>query len=447
MNARRKIFFLAGQLGLMIMVRFFFQWIIKYSTTVAPDDLAETGNVTVEAANSSGMIGTALFSATAVGGLFFAFRVFDGVTDPIAGGISDWWARKGRERRRLLWYSFFLPPLGLALCFAPNHAMDPSTRWAFLVCGMFVFFVGYTLYCIPYWSLVSDYSEGKEENKRSMSTLLGAGVLLATAVGFVISPMVIDAYGYSKSSIIFAAVSIGMLILPYYAKPAGEPPVPSTEEPIPVLQAVKQAFAHRKFAGLVFLLAGSQMSLTIMTGAAPFIAIDLLNGSEKDVALLMGPFLGVAIPCFLFTPWISRKLGWEKALVFASLGLGAVYCTTGGLGAALIGSPLTTAMVLFCLGGPMVAVLLGLEGEGITICAEERGGESVSIYWGVFNFVVKALNGIALWICGILATRVAMTEGVLTGTAAIRGMSFIAGGFLALGVIVYYVLKAKIWYY
>ena len=75
MNARRKIFFLAGQLGLMIMVRFFFQWIIKYSTTVEQSEATETANAAAEAASSSGMVGTALFSATAVGTISSTERV------------------------------------------------------------------------------------------------------------------------------------------------------------------------------------------------------------------------------------------------------------------------------------------------------------------------------------------------------------------------------------
>ena len=156
----------------------------------------------------------------------------------------------------------------------------------------------------------------------------------------------------------------------------------------------------------------------------------------------MGPFLGVAIPFFIVTPWISRKLGWEKSLAFASIALGLIYAMTGALGEAWIGSPMTTAMILFSLGGPMVAVILGIEGEGITACANERGGENVSMYWGVFNFVVKGLNGVAIWICGMLAVRIKMEgDGFLVGETAVRSMSFVAGGCLALGVVVYYVLK------
>jgi glycoside/pentoside/hexuronide:cation symporter, GPH family len=429
MTFGRKVLFLSGQLGLMMLARFFFQWIIKYSTTV------ESGTE---------VVGDALFSAGVVGAVLLGFRVFDGITDPLAGALTDWWVRKGKERRSLLWYAFLLPPIGLALCFAPEHSMSEMLRWLLLTSGMFVFFVGYTLYCIPYWSLVSDYSSGDESTQCSLSTLLGAGILLATAVGFIISPILISNFGFFVAAVLFGLVSVFLMILPYFAKPKIEGKSQnnqSNKKPVPLLKAMSLTMAHRRFLALIVLLAGSQMSLTMMTGAAPFIAIDLLAGGEADVAKLMGPFLGTAIPFFIVTPWFSRRFGWEKSLVVSSVLLGVIYAMTGALGQAVIGSPMTTAMLLFSLGGPMVAILLGLEAEGITECAEERGGNSVSVYWGVHNLVVKGSNGVSIWICGILATRVGLSDGWLTGTEAVRAMSFIAGLFLAVGVVAYFVIK------
>jgi hypothetical protein len=86
----------------------------------------------------------------------------------------------------------------------------------------------------------------------------------------------------------------------------------------------------------------------------------------------------------------------------------------------------------------MVALLLGLEGEGIVDCAEERGGgDQIGIYWGVFNFAVKTLNGIALLAAMILAT---MTKAEAWGNTAIRAMSFTAGSCLLGGMLFYFLI-------
>lgn len=422
----RWVLFLCGQVGMMGLARFFFQWVIDFAATESPD-----------------ISGTkvALFSAGAVGATMLAFRIFDGVTDPIAGMISDTWVARGRQRRRLLPFAFLVPPAGLVLVFMPTNAMDSGLKWGLLVAGMFIFFIGYTFYAIPYWSLMDDYSQGDESERRVLSNLLGAGILIATGIGFVGSPFLVEAFGFGTAAIIFAVPAAVLMILPYFAAPPARPRAETVAEaPKPnVWKNLGKAFKHRRFMAVLVMFAGSQMSFTMMTAAAPFIAVDLLHGEKSDVGLILGPLLGVAIPAFLVTPWISRRLGWEKAVMIASVALGVIYLTTAGLGSGIIGSPLTTAMILFALGGPMVAVLLGLEGEAITACADEKGGDAVSIYFGVYNFLVKAMNGVAIFAAGILADQV---RGGL-GAQGVRYMAMVAGGSLFVGVVAYFFLRVK----
>ena len=430
MNLSKLLLYGCGQLGMMALARFFFFWILRFADKGGAAPGAE-----VDPASA------VLFSASAVGVVFFAFRIFDGVTDPLAGMFSDAWVRRGRQRRNLLWFSFFLPPLGMALTFLPNASMDPSVRWAVLGAGMLVFFVGYTLYAIPYWSLIDDYAGEDEDARRGMSNMLGAGVLLATAVGFVVSPMLVDRWGFFGAAVAFAIPAALLMVVPYFASPGGgasKPPPPKSGAASPFADFWK-ALQHRRFLAVLVIFSGSQMSFTVMTAAAPFIVEHLLGGSDGDVPMLLGPFLGTAIPFFVAVPWISRRLGWQKGVVVASLALGGVYAATGVLGEGLLGSPWITAGAVFALGGPTAAVLLGLEAEAITACARERGGDVVSLYFGVYNMVVKGLNGLAMVLTGALI-GLSKTE---MGSDAIRGMGPMAGGLLALGVVGYFALRPR----
>lgn len=83
----------------------------------------------------------------------------------------------------------------------------------------------------------------------------------------------------------------------------------------------------------------------------------------------------------------------------------------------------------------MVAVLLGLEGEAITACAEENGG-GIGMYFGVYNLIVKGANGVAIAVTGILAD---LARGGDPWMVKLMGMS--AGGMLLLGLISYAALK------
>lgn len=74
--------------------------------------------------------------------------------------------------------------------------MAPGLRWVLLCAGMFLFFVGYTFYAIPYWSLIDDYSAGDLRTRRTLSNVLGAGLLIATALGFAVSPTLVKRLGH-----------------------------------------------------------------------------------------------------------------------------------------------------------------------------------------------------------------------------------------------------------
>jgi Na+/melibiose symporter-like transporter len=420
---------------MMALARFFFTWILGFGNTTQ----SMAGSESIATGGES--MPTTLFSGAAIGVALVGFRLFDGITDPIAGMVSDFWVRKGHQRRSLLWFSILVPPIGLALCFAPTHVMSLGTRWILLTSGMFVFFVGYTFYGIPYWSLIQDYGGDDANERRILSNLLGAGLILATAVAGLVSPLLVESMGYTNAALAFAVPAAVLMGLPYFASPKSKQSASGAvrKHRTSLFATLLDAFRHRRFVSVLVMFSGSQMSFTIVTAASVFIAGDLLGGTEADVVRIMGPFLATAIPAFILVPRFSRRLGWEKAILVTSLALGLVYAASAGLGQAWIGSKWMTASIVFALAGPLAAVLLGLEGEAITACAHERGGaDCVSIYFGVYNFIVKALNGLAIWIAGWLLDLSKIPQ---YGTGAIRAMSLTAGGLLAVCVLVYLTIR------
>lgn len=414
---------MCGQLGVMLLARFFFQWILVFCSI-------EQGT-------------TVLFSAAVVGLIVFGFRIFDGITDPVAGAVSDIWVRRGNKRKVLILIALPLAPLGLICCFAPGFELASSSNWLLLVGGMLLFFLGYTFYAIPYWALISDYARDDLNERTVLSNLLGVGLLGATAIGFTLTPALVSNISFFESSILIAVAGAILMLLPYFAEPDEEilekEIVAVDQVGITPWSAAIEALKHKKFMAVTAIFIGSQMSLTVMTAAAPFIAVGILGGTKADVALLMGPMLLAAAPSFLLSGYLSRRFGWQNSIVGAAILLMFVYVTTAFLGTPLLGTPMTTAMFVFALAGPMIAILLGLEGEAVAACADESKSRSVSTYFGVINLLVKTFNGVALFVTGVL---VDMSEGAW-GTTAIRSMVFFAGGCLLIGVICFYRLRPK----
>jgi Na+/melibiose symporter-like transporter len=413
LGGRRLLLFMLGQFGVMLLTRYLFQWLLKFSDTPTAD-------------------GT-LFAAATVGTVFLGYRIFDGVTDPMAGALADWWVSTGRARQKLLLLSVPIAPLGLIITFVPTAAMSEVTRWAVLATGLFVFFVGYTIYAIPYWTLVEDYGKHAEGGRRELSNMLGLGLILATIAGFVVTPLLISQLGYRDAAVAVALLSLVCMLAPVYAAPPialSEPPPAQVTLP-QTFHSFLAALQNRRFLALLALLAGSQMSFTVLTAAAPFIATDLLEGTEKDVSLLLGPLILTAVPMFYFSPKVSRALGWYRALIVFSLLLGGVYFLCSVLiGVNLIHSPVITTAVLFALAGPMIAVLLALDAEAITGCVGPKEKSAVGMYFGAYNLVIKTLNGVAVSLTGVL---VGLSKGEW-GAGAIRFMVIAAALLLVCGV-------------
>lgn len=407
----------AGQLGVMLVARYFFQWLIRFCDV------------------GKGSAAGAILSASLVGTLFLGFRVFDAIADPLAGAFGDTWVRQGKERRTLLWFSFALPAVGLALIFAPSSEMPTFLRWLLLASGMLVFFVGYTLYAIPYWALCEDYSAGDPKVRTGLSNMLGFGLLLATGFGFVLSPILVDRLGFLPGALIFGALGTVLMALPYFAAPKPGPEKPRLADAVPLRDMLAATLKDRRFLALILLYVGSQMSFTMMTSAAPYIAERLLGGTLSDVAKLLGPFLVGSLVSFAFVPRLAKWLGWERATLAATLALGVAYAGAGLLGQGVIGSPMTTAMLVFAAAGPGAAVVLGLEGEAIARCAQDGEHKATAVYFGVFNFVVKAMNGVALSLTGFLAD--------VGSKGAVRAMPIAAGLLCALGVVSYFVVRRR----
>jgi Na+/melibiose symporter-like transporter len=234
--------------------------------------------------------------------------------------------------------------------------------------------------------------------------------------------------GFFEGALVFSLVGTILMVLPYFAAPKGVSN--AKQEVLPSLRETLFAtLTHRRFLGVILLFAGAQMSLTVMTSAAPFIATKLLGGTTGDVARLLGPFLLSAVATFAVVPKLSRRVGWERATELGVIALAIAYIGAGFLGRGIIGSPMTTAMIVFFCAGPGCAFVLGLEGEAIARCADDGKYKSVGVYFGVYNFIVKALNGLAIFLTGVLAS---------VGTnLAIRAMPIFAGLLCLAGVLLY----------
>ncbi len=423
MNLWRYILFLLGQVGMMSLARFFFQWIINYAEKGSGNELEP------------------LFALALLSPILLFYRVLGAGIDPWVGSVTDAYFAKGVPRKKFILAFVAVAPIGLILCFFPDASFSETLRWAFLLPGMAIFFLGYAFYAIPYWSLIEDYAQGDMHTRAKLSNLLGLGMLLATAVGFVISPLLVDSLGYSTAAIIFAIFAMLAMLGPYFSEPRNyQMPANGSVEVAHfdldrILLPLKQTYFTRN----LILLVGIQMALTILTSASPYVAVDLLHGHKSDVSKILAPFLISAMCSCAIMPGLARKVGSEKSIRYASYVLCFILILTSQIGGVLPGTILFSAL-LFGLVGPCIAASLSLEGDVLVSCAEHFRPGWVATYFAVFNFVVQALNGLALCLTGLITSIPAV---YLDKESAVRLMILLAAACVTLGLIGHLILFKK----
>jgi GPH family glycoside/pentoside/hexuronide:cation symporter len=150
-----------------------------------------------------------------VGVILMAARLFDAVTDPAVGYVSDRTrTRWGRRRPYLLGASI---PLALSLLwlFVPPEAGSPfGSIW--LAAGIFSVFFFWTLVTVPYESLGPELSFQYDERTAILGLrdgMLLAGTLAAAAAPALLGAAVGDPGGEGRETFLWMAVVYGPLVV------------------------------------------------------------------------------------------------------------------------------------------------------------------------------------------------------------------------------------------
>jgi len=118
-----------------------------------------------------------------VGFVLLAIRLFDAVSDPVIGALSD--RTRSPFGRRRPWIALGVPPLVIALylLFSPP-ALSPDGALLWFGVGLFVVFLAWTAITVPYESLGVELTQDYDERTAILSLRDGAlilGTILAAA--------------------------------------------------------------------------------------------------------------------------------------------------------------------------------------------------------------------------------------------------------------------------
>ncbi len=354
------------------------------------------------------------------GSLLFISKIYDGVTDPVMGIISDKTrSRWGRRRPYLL--------IGGLLCAISVVAMFSIPPLSGLALQAWVLFVlifaatAYTMFNVPYLSMPAEMVSEPYERSKLMSYRV-AWISLGTFAGIALAPRLVaytrDSLGWSEA-MAFQAMSVvaGLIILvaatACFIQTKDAPQREQTRKRMALREQARYALANRPFLLLLGIKYLGLYSLAATVATNIFFVRQVMQQSEAimlwyGLAYMAGSLTALA-------PWVllSKRLGKTHTLAL-SAGLAAAVSLTWFLSGPSepIWVYMLRAFALAACNGGMLLMGQSLLPDVMDYDYRRTGLRREGLYAGLYSFIEKLAFATAPLTLGILLSQMGFVEGL-----------------------------------
>ncbi len=376
--------------------------------------------------------------AAAVGLALMIPRLWDAVTDPLAGYISD--NHRGRLGRRRPF--IVLGAAAMGLLFVAIWAVPPgwsdSAKLAYFVGTQLLFFTAYTVFAVPFAALSYELTPDYHERTRVMSYLAffhKAGEFLGGwMVPFAISLGALwtawwlgsgpDDPTLSQPGVLLMAILIGIGLMAVLGAMPGlfvrerfRHDISRSGQRVRLWSSIRDAARSKPFLILVAVIVLNTLSGVLAMGIDQYLLVYYMSGGDTSAGMVQKALLtsGYAVVGFVSIPvitFLAGRLGKKGALFFVySLmivgGIAKWFVFVPGWSAWQIG-PVTLVPALLIdplLCGPMwVAVKILLASMMADICDDDElrhGQRREGMFGAVFSWLEKMVVSLAYLLTGL----------------------------------------------
>lgn len=257
-----------------------------------------------------------------IGVIVLLARVWDAITDPLMGHISDRTESRLGKRRLYLVIASPLVLLSMYLLFFPFSFSSTALRVVAVLLSYLVFTTVQTSVMIPYYSLSSEISSDYQKRASYNSYRLGfsifSSILCVAVPGIIIGLFEDDAVGYQVMSLSFGLLfGLSVLMTGLFAREEIQTPKVKSKLSIKELVKPLNLKPFRQYLGMFLVL---QLSMAVMSGLF-FFYIDFYV-VKSETALGNSSIVGLISAALMFSMQIVAlpvyiKMIQKKGKTFA----------------------------------------------------------------------------------------------------------------------------------
>lgn len=376
--------------------------------------------------------------------VYFLPRVLDAVTDPIMGFISDNTKSVWGRRRQYVFLGAIVMGVAFSVMWQLYGENSVTYNFTYFLLGSFAFYIGLTIFSVPYVAMGYEMSEDFHERTQIMAIAqwIGQWAWVIAPWFWVImyepswfpSPEAATRQLAIWVGVIFAICAMVPAIFIHSKSTKNENFSPLTFNAIgdsvsQIIRGFKEAFSSKPFRKLCISTFFIFNAFNTVAGFVFFIVVWHLFNGDAGAAGYWTPIfgsVGALVTTFIVIPivaWMSKKIGKKNAFMVSQ-------------GIALIGY--TSLWFLFVPGKPwmfifslpfhsfgigsLFVLMMSMTADVIDLdelnYGVRREGVFGAIYWYMVKFgfaIAGGLSGLILTVVGFDGNAAAQPEGAVTG--------------------------------
>lgn len=341
-----------------------------------------------------------LISPAAMGVIFGISRLWDAISDPVAGYWSD--RTRTRLGRRRPWLLACVPAVAFSFTFMWNPPLGLSQQALTLWMGIAViaFYSSMTIFIVPHQSLGAELTSNYHERSRVFAyrhIIWSLGSMIALGLMQWLINLESPRAGAGPMAVA-VSVATGAMLLYAVARLRERPEYQGRGASSP-LRSFRDVWGNRHARLLLAVLLIESLGIATIMGLTPYVARYIVGRPD-----LTGLFiLAFMVPTIAFTPvWLplARRFGKKR------LWLGSMIVTAGCFGGMAFVDEGTVALLagLAALAGCSSScgsiMSPSVQSDIIDVDEHRTGERKEGAYFAAWNFVFKTAVGLTLMLTG-----------------------------------------------
>jgi GPH family glycoside/pentoside/hexuronide:cation symporter len=363
-----------------------------------------------------------LIGPAVIGSILLGARVWDAVSDPLVGWLSD--RTRTRLGRRRPWFLASAIPFGasVVMLWAPPADLEGGALVAWVGAAVFVFYTTYTTFRVPHMALGAELSRGYHDRTRVFGIMQAVESLgmLAAAGGLTLLERADDPRAFARLlAVVMGAVAALLIVVAGTSlRERSEFQGRGGRSPWRSFRDVLANPHSRLLIGIFFL---EQLGFSALVVLLPYLSDYVLRTPGSTGLYLFGA-IGAGLLSIPLWIAVSKRFGKKRVWFWSVAAKTLLFASIFFLGEGDLALLVVVTVCFGLLNGCGSVVGPSLKADVVDWDEARTGERKEGSYFATWNFAQKGAGGVSVWVTGLMLAFTGFVPNAEQSESAVFGM-------------------------